>query len=145
VVKNACDYTAATGATTVDMLGHSMKAVALDKGGKLTYRFYADMPSAVLRVALIPTQANDKGDIRFSVSVDGGEPQVFSLKEPFRSERWKLNVLRGQALRTMDVSLPAGNHTVQIEALDDHIVVDQWMIDSFKDRHFYLFPVKPAM
>lgn len=145
VVKNACDYSEATGATPVQMLGHSMKAVALDKGGRLTYRFYADAPDAVLRLALIPTQANDDGDIRFSVRVDGGQPQVFSLKEPYRSEGWKQNVLRGQALRTMDVHLVAGSHTLEIEALDDHIVVDQWMIDKYKDRQFYLFPVKPAL
>ncbi len=146
VVYNACNYQTATeGAQPVEMLGHSMKAVQLPKGGSLTYRFYAKPGEAVLYTALIPTQANDKGDIRYSVSIDGGEPVVYSLKEPFRSERWKVNVLRGQALRTMPVTLKGSNHTLVITALDDHIVVDQWMIDYKQDRNFYMFPVKAAM
>ena len=94
---------------------------------------------------MIPTQASDKGDIRYSVSVDGGEPVVISLKEPFRSERWKVNVLRGQALRSTPVTLTGSNHTLVITALDEHIVVDQWMMDYNSNRSFYMLPVKPAM
>ena len=64
------------------------------------------------------------------------QPQV----EPFRSERWKQNVLRGQAVRKMPVSIAKGEHTVSIRALDDHIVIDQWMMDFKPLRHSYLFP-----
>lgn len=145
IARNACDYQKAPqGAQTIQMLGHSMKAVALPKGGTLDYSFeVAKDGDAELRIALIPTQPNDNGDLRFSVSVDGAEPTVFSLKEPFRSERWKLNVLRGQAVRTLPLGgLKAGAHTLAIKALDDHIVVDQWMVDTKPGRKFYLFPVK---
>lgn len=146
VVCNACDYQSATeGVQPVEMLGHSMKAVQLPKGGSLTYNFYAKPGTAVLYTAMIPTQASDKGDIRYSVSVDGGEPVVISLKEPFRSERWKVNVLRGQALRSTPVTLTGSNHTLVITALDEHIVVDQWMIDYEPNRSFYMLPVNPAM
>lgn len=96
----------------------------------------------MLRVALIPTQPNDKGDLRFSVSVDGAEPTVYSLKEPFRSERWKLNVLRGQAVRELKLAgLKAGKHSLVIKALDNHVIIDQWMVDYDWNRKFYLFPV----
>ena len=64
------------------------------------------------------------------MSIDGGKPVVFSLKEPYRSERWKLNVLRGQAVRELPLELSAGRHTLVIEALDDHIVVDEWRIEG---------------
>ncbi len=145
IVSNACDYASATkGAETVEMLGHSMKAVSLPKDGTLTYKFTTTKSGqCVLRTALIPTQPNDDGDIRYSVSIDGGAPTVYSLKEKFRSEQWKLNVLRGQALRELSIdNLPAGDHTLVIKALDDHIVVDQWMIDYKPNRKFYLFPVE---
>ncbi len=145
VARNACDYSEATaGAETVQMLGHSMNAVALPKGGTLSYTFSTDTTAdAELRVALIPTQPNDNGDLRFSVSIDGAEPTVFSLKEPFRSERWKLNVLRGQAVRSLQLKgIKAGGHSLSIRALDDHIVVDQWMVDFQPGRKFYLFPVE---
>lgn len=146
VVRNACDYTTASqGATTVEMLGHSMKAVALPKGGQLTYQFYAGEGNAVIRTAFIPTQPNDGGDLRVAVSIDGGTPTVYSLREPYRSERWKVNVLRGQAVRTDPVHLSAGTHTLTIKALDDNVVIDQWMIDYNPDRLFYMFPVRPAL
>ena len=121
--------TASDGAVKIQMLGHSMNAVSLPKDGCLTYRFtVAEAGDYVLRTALIPTQAVDSGDIRYSVSVDGAEPVAYSLKEPFRSEEWKRNVLRGQALRDLPVRLATGAHTVTLRALDEHIVVDQLCI-----------------
>ncbi len=109
----------------------------------MTYSFTAEKEGdAVLRLALIPTQPNDNGDLRFSVSVDGGTPEVFTLKEPFRSENWKKNVLRGQALRELPVRLTEGEHQFTITALDPHIIVDQWMVDFKPGRKFYLFPIK---
>lgn len=114
---------------TVQMLGHSMNAVALPKDGSLTYRFEVEKPGDyTLYTAMIPTQPNDNGDLRYSVSIDGGEPTVFNLKEPFRSEQWKQNVLRGQALREQNIHLSAGQHTMTIRALDAHIVFDQWWL-----------------
>lgn len=134
---------ASDGATVVKMLGHSMNAVALPKDGELMYEFTSDEEGmAELRIALIPTQPNDKGDLRFCVAVDGGTPTIFSLKEKFRSEGWKQNVLRGQAVKTLNIdNLSKGYHTITIKALDPHIVVDQWMIDYNIGRKFYLFPV----
>ncbi|MBQ9640104.1 MAG: glycosyl hydrolase 115 family protein [Bacteroidaceae bacterium] len=143
IVRNASQYTTATsGAQPIQMLGHSMNAVSLPRGGTLTYEIDLTRPlKGVLRTATIPTQANDKGDIRYSVSIDGAAPTAYSLKEPFRSERWKQNVLRGQALRTLNVDLTAGRHTLTITALDDHIIIDQWMLDPKADRKFYVFPI----
>lgn len=144
IARNASDYQQASeGAEVVQMLGHSMHAVTLPKNGSLSYSFETEKEGdAILRIALIPTQPNDKGDLRFSVSVDGAKPTVFSLKEPFRSEQWKLNVLRGQAIRELLLEkLKSGSHTLVVKALDHHVVVDQWMIDYDKNRQFYLFPV----
>lgn len=145
IARNACDWQRASAtASLVDMLGHSMRAVNLPQGDSLVYQFNtAQADSALLRIALIPTQPNDNGDLRFSVSIDGGKPTVFNLKEPFRSEPWKQQVLRGQAVKTLRLKdLKAGEHTLVIQALDPHILVDQWMIDFKPDRKFYLFPVE---
>ena len=144
IARHAADWSqASAGAQPIQMLGHSMKAVSLPREGVLTYEFETEKEGeAVVRVALIPTQPNDGGDLRFSVSIDGGEPQLFSLKEPFRSEGWKQHVLRGQAVKvTAPQQLTAGRHTLTIRALDHSIVVDQWMVDFHPSRPFYLFPV----
>ena len=144
IASNASQWDKADdGAVCVQALGHSMNAVRLSKGKTLTYTFVSENEGeALLRIALVPTQPNDTGDLRFSVSIDSGEPQVFSLKEPFRSERWKLNVLRQQAVRELPVKMGKGKHTLTIKALDNHIVLDQWMIDFDTNRKFYVFPVE---
>lgn len=144
IARNACQYTTATtGIETTKMLGHSMNAVSIPKGGSLTFAFETEQEgNATLYTALIPTQPTDGKDLRYAVSIDGGEETVYSLKEPFRSEGWKQNVLRCQTMRKTDVQLTKGNHTLTIRAIDDNIVVDQWMIDYKTDRKFYLFPVR---
>lgn len=140
---DACDFTSSSvPVRPVENLGHSNRAVPVAKGESLHYGFSLERSGqAVLRVAVIPTQANDRGDIRFSVSLDGGAPQVHSIKEPYRSEQWKRNVTRGQAVAVFPVELAAGSHTLTLSALDDHIIFDQWMVDFQPERKFYLFPL----
>lgn len=126
------------------MLGHSMQAVPLPKGESLSYVFNcARDGEALLRTAVIPTQPNDRGDIRYSVQIDNTAPQVVSFREKGRTDKWKQNVLRGQAVSNILCKLSAGRHTLKITALDDHVIIDQWMVDFDKDRKFYVFPVQP--
>lgn len=144
VAGNACDYMQASGGVQpIQMLGHSMNAVAIPKNGELIYEFEAGQPcDALLYTAMIPTQPNDKGDLRYSVQIDRQSPVVISLKEPYRSEPWKQNVLRGQALRKIPVHLTEGRHRLSIKALDDHIIADQWLVDFTGKSEFYVIPVK---
>lgn len=144
IACNACDYDAASkGCQLIQMLGHSMNAVAVPKGGEIVYHFTTQNDGeATLYTAMIPTQPNDKGDLRYSISIDGSEPVTISLKEKFRSEFWKKSVLRGQALKDTSVTLKKGQHTLTIRALDEHIIIDQWMIDFKKGRKFYVIPAK---
>ncbi len=143
VVMNAESYSDVKGsATKVGMLGHSMNSVSLDKGSALTYEFdVKEEADGVIRIATIPTHAIDGEDVRYSVSIDGSKPEIFSIKEPFRSERWKDNVMRGQTIRIIPASLKAGKHKIEIKALDENIVIDQWMWDPEPNRNFYLFPI----
>ncbi|MGC4235269.1 MAG: glycosyl hydrolase 115 family protein [Niabella sp.] len=145
IARNASSFMhSSTAVQPVRMLGHSMNAVPLPKGGSLIYEFHSEQGGdAVLRTAVIPTQPNDRGDIRFSVQIDNEQPQVISFRENGRTETWKRNVLRGQAVKTTGHAITAGKHTLKITALDDHVVIDQWMLDFNKDRKFYAFPVNP--
>ena len=145
IARNAARYTRVSGeAAPIQALGHSMKAVALAPGSTLVYEF--DSPwegEAMLRTAVIPTHPSGAGNIRFSVSVDGEEPQVCSFKEGYRSEAWKHNVLRGQAVRQTTHRLSKGRHRLEIRALDETVIVDQWMFDFKPERKFYVFPLRP--
>lgn len=142
VSRKASDYDRLNGeAAPVAMLGHSMNAVDLKKGSSLHYDFdVLEDADGVVRVAAIPTHSLDGEDVRYSVSVDGSDPVVFNLKEPFRSEQWKQNVMRGQNVRSIPAKLSKGRHSLEIKALDDNIVIDQWMWDDKPSRKFYLFP-----
>ncbi|MBQ7662219.1 MAG: glycosyl hydrolase 115 family protein [Prevotella sp.] len=167
IARNACRYKSATeGVQTIQMLGHSMNAVSIPKGGEVVYEFETSPdPSeggeglahsesersssplgrsgeVILYTAMIPTQPNDKGDLRYQVTIDDQEPVVISLKEKYRSEFWKQSVLRGQALKQTTVKIGKGKHTLKIKALDDHIIMDQWMIDFKTDRKFYMIPAR---
>lgn len=142
VSRNACQWTSATaGCQPIEMLGHSGRAVAIPKGGETVYEFETLQDgAATLYTAMIPTQPNDKGDLRYTVQIDNEPAQTISLKEKYRSESWKLNVLRGQALKQTAVSVTKGRHTLRIRALDDHVIADQWMLDFKPDRKFYVIP-----
>ena len=149
VARNACHYQASyplslegAGGGPIQILGHSMNAVSIPKGGELTYEFETQQEGeAVLYTAMIPTQPNDKGDLRYQVQIDNEAPIVISLKEKYRSEFWKVSVLRGQALKQTPVKLSKGSHTLKVKALDDHIIMDQWLLDFKKGRKFYVIPV----
>jgi hypothetical protein len=119
-----------------------VSAVAAGRGAALLYDVdVADSCAATLTVALIPTHPTDRGDLRCSIQWDDDAPQVCSIREGFRTEPWKENVLRAQALRTVPLALTPGRHTLKITALDDHIIVDQWFLDlTGAGRRPYPFP-----
>ncbi|HNX87546.1 MAG TPA: glycosyl hydrolase 115 family protein [Paludibacteraceae bacterium] len=146
IARNACHFTrAGKQVKSIQMLGHSMNAVSLPRSESVSFEF--DCPwegEAVLRTAVIPTQPNDKGDIRFSVQIDDEKPKIISFRERGRTETWKNNVLRAQAVKTTGYTLLKGKHTLTITALDNHVLIDQWMIDFKKNRKFYVFPLTPA-
>ncbi|MBR1415602.1 MAG: glycosyl hydrolase 115 family protein [Prevotella sp.] len=144
VACNAADHDAASqGCQAIQMLGHSGNAVAIPQGGELVYHFTTQKEgAAVLYTAMIPTQPNDRGDLRYSVQLDEAEPVVISLKTPYRSDYWKQSVLRGQTLKVTPVQVQKDHHTLRIRALDDHIIIDQWMLDFQQNRKFYVIPAQ---
>jgi hypothetical protein len=143
--RTAASYDRMEGAAPmlIDQLGHSSRAVATPAGTALTYEFDARMSGdATLTVALIPTHPLDRGDLRFSIRIDDGEEQVCSIREGFRTEPWKQNVLRGQVLRRVPVTLTAGAHRLMLRALDDNIVFDEWIVDFVQERKYYVIPTE---
>ena len=155
IAKNAWEWSKATesplaqaevrGAekiTVRPLLGHSGKAVKLPKGASLSYDFYSDKSGdARFTIAVVPCFLNAVKDMRVSVSIDRGEPVICQLKEVYNSKDWKFDLWRGQTLKSFYVTLPGGNHNVTIKALDDNVLIDQWVLDYDVDREYYVFPV----
>ena len=146
IVLNASSYTRASdGIFSIQSLGHSMNSVSLPKGKSITFDIDSNIEGeVVLRTAVIPTHPNDTGDIRFSVRMNNEPEQTCSFKEGFRTESWKENVLRGQAIRNTNHSIKKGKQSITITALDNHVLIDQLMIDLKPNRKFYVYPIEAA-
>lgn len=161
IAKNACDWTTTTPAPSVkgadansmskkssesiqllSLLGHSNRAVKLPKGASLNYTFYTSQSGdARFTLAAIPNYMSGVKNMRVSVSIDHAEPVELEINEAYNGKQWKLDLWRGQTLRNFYVTLPSGNHSIEIQALDDHVILDQWILDYDVDREYYVIPV----
>lgn len=139
--KQAASQQAAV--TLIPFLGHSQKAVLLAKGTTLRYGIDTDASGdARFTLAAIPDYANNLGDRRVSVSIDKATPVIISLKDAYKQKDWKFDIWRGQILKNFFVTLGEGYHTIEIKALDDNVILDQWALDFDVDREYYVIPVK---
>ncbi len=111
-------------------LGYERKAAGIRKGSSLTFAFddYGK-DSVEVEIRLLPSHPLDEKQLRFAISVDEAVPQTVSYETKGRSEEWKENVLRNQAIRK--VTLPINkqaSHKLVITALDEGMVLDQVII-----------------
>lgn len=108
-------------------LGYERKAAGIRKGSSLTFAFddYGK-DSVEVEIRLLPSHPLDEKQLRFAISVDEAVPQTVSYETKGRSEEWKENILRNQAIRK--VTLPINkqaSHKLVITALDEGVVLDQ--------------------
>jgi Glycosyl hydrolase family 115/Gylcosyl hydrolase family 115 C-terminal domain len=112
---------------TIEGLGYAGKAAVLKKGSALTYQLEELTADTVLvEVHLLPSHPVEGKQLRFTIEFDGTVVENVSYKTQGRSEEWKENVLRNQAIR--EFSFPVGKkspHTLKITAIDEGVVIDQ--------------------
>lgn len=108
-------------------IGYEGKAVSLDQGQQLSFDFeYQSADSLVFEVCLLPNHPVEGEKLRFELSLDGGEGIVCSYQTKGRSEEWKMNVLRNQAICRVVLKPQATmNHRLKFKALDEGVVLDQ--------------------
>lgn len=111
-------------------LGYEGKAAEIRKGDALTFSFgNLKTDSVEVDIRLLPNHPVHGDKLRFSVSLDGAEPEVIAYETKGRSEEWKENVLRNQAIRK--IVLPVSDrksHQLVIRALDEGVILDQVML-----------------
>ena len=111
-------------------LGYEGRATGIRMNDALTFSFdnwKAD--SVEVDIRLLPNHPVRGEQLRFSISLDNAAPQVVSYETKGRSEEWKENVLRNQAIRK--ITLPVSgkkSHQLVIKALDEGVVLDQVML-----------------
>jgi len=125
---NGIDYKKFHGTKPV-VLGHGYerKAICMEKNTTVDYVFKAKAGKKItIQIALAANHPVEGKNIRFSVSIDNDAEQVIDFRTEGRSEEWKLNVLRNQAIRKIDFEFKnAGKHILKIKAIDEAVVVDQ--------------------
>lgn len=108
-------------------LGYEGGAAAIPQGASLTFAFddYGK-DSVEVEIRLLPNHPLDDKQLRFAIALDEAAPQNVAYETKGRSEEWKENVLRNQAIRR--VTLPVDkrkHHKLVITALDEGVVLDQ--------------------
>jgi hypothetical protein len=126
---NAMDCTAGN-PLQCEGLGYEGKAAGIGKNTSLTFAFDDWKTDSVeVEIRLLPNHPMDEKQLRFTLSVDKSASQTVSYETKGRSEEWKENVLRNQAIRK--VKLPVNkrkSHKLVIKALDEGVVLDQIML-----------------
>lgn len=132
--KAACQWNGADAkkgnAVVCEGLGYEGKAAEIRKGDALTF-YFGNLKTDLLEVdiRLLPNHPVQGDKLRISVSLDGAEPEVIAYETEGRSEEWKENVLRNQAIRK--IVLPVSgkkSHQLVIKALDEGGILDQIML-----------------
>ena len=132
--KAVCQWNAAEAkkgnAIVCEGLGYEGKAAEIRKGDALTFSFgNLKTDSVEVDIRLLPNHPVHGDKLRFTVSLDGAEPEVIAYETKGRSEEWKENVLRNQAIRKIVLPVTGKkSHQLVIKALDEGVILDQVML-----------------
>ncbi len=132
--KAACQWNGAEAkkgnAIVCEGLGYEGKAAEIRKGDALTFSFgNLKTDSVEVDIRLLPNHPVHGDKLRFTVSLDGAEPEVIAYETKGRSEEWKENVLRNQAIRKIVLPVTGKkSHQLVIKALDEGVILDQVML-----------------
>ncbi|MBE6291443.1 MAG: hypothetical protein E7091_03380 [Bacteroidales bacterium] len=104
-------------------LGYSRQAVPLTIGD--TLELIVESADSIV-LAFVPNHPVQSKEMRVRISLDRHKPHVINIATYGRSETWKRNVKRNLALCPLPFgSISEGRHTLTIEALDPHIILDE--------------------
>lgn len=126
-IANGTEYANTNGVQKiVEGLGYDNQVLEMEQGSTVSYKL-KKLPADTItvEVRLLPTHPVKGDKLRFGISLDDGEMKEVSYQTRGRSEEWKQNVLRNQAIRR--VTLPVGKKpaVLHITALDEGVVLDQ--------------------
>lgn len=114
-------------------IGYEGKAIAITKEKSITFEFPGCPSDSIeVEICLLPSHPVEGTQLRFTVTLDGKETSPVHYETQGRSEEWKENVLRNQAVRR--VILPVRKkktNRLVIKALDEGVVLDQVSVYPF--------------
>lgn len=123
---NGVDYVKGS-SEKMEGLGYEGKAVAVKKGAELTFEFDKWKGDSIeVEIRLLPNHPINGDSLYFAISLDGEDPQIIAYETKGRSEEWKENVLRNQAIRRLFLPvIHKKSHQLTFSALNEGVVLDQ--------------------
>lgn len=108
-------------------LGYEGKAVAVAKDMEVAFDFNDWKADSVeVEVRLLPNHPVNGRQLRFTLALDGKVMPPVTFETKGRSEEWKENVLRNQAVRRFVLPVVHGaSHKLVFTALDEGVILDQ--------------------
>ena len=93
-----------------------------------------DADTLQVEVRLLPTHALEGDSLRFRLQVDGWKSPVTNYETYGRSEEWKQNVLRNQAVRRFSVPIDRHRkrHSIRFRDIDPGIVLQEIVVRDKK-------------
>lgn len=136
-VLNGADYETTSDEQIIyEGLGYGEKATSIKKGSSVTYRLERLLADSVyIELRLLPGHPVAGNKLRLEVVFDNHPAEVIEYQTRGRSEEWKENVLRNQAIRCLAFpGIKKRQHIVRLTALDSGVVLDQILIYQNRER-----------
>ena len=134
--QNAVQVASATAASKVD--------TTFKTNASLTYKFNFEeaIQKPQITITAIPNHPiNGDQKLRLGIQIDKGDINLIDFKTSGRSETWKLNVLRNQARKSIELEeLSAGKHTLTIYVIDPGVILDYFVITQSGNPIPYTLP-----
>lgn len=128
---NGNQYDHFDGSEPVELgLGYQRAAIGLEKGARVFYPIEPGSGDSVsVEIALLPVHPVEGKTLRYSIKLGEEPEQIVDFHTEGRSETWKLNVLRNQAITTTRLKIPESRKTfIELKAIDEGLVIDQLTI-----------------
>ena len=119
-------------------LGYEGKAAMVEAGQSIFFDFdgrgCCDASDSILvEVSLLPYHPIGGSTLRLQVSIDQNPALIADYATRGRSEEWKENVLWNRATRRFRFPIrPGKQHTIELKAIDQGIVIDQVNISAME-------------
>ncbi|MFV0289561.1 MAG: glycosyl hydrolase 115 family protein [Mangrovibacterium sp.] len=114
-------------------LGYQRAAIYLPKRSTVCYEIQSiDADSLVVEIDLAPNHPVSGEQIRYTITIDDDQAITVNYATEGRSEEWKQNVLRNQAIRqTKHAIQQSKKHLIKLTAQDEGVVIDQIKIRKY--------------
>ncbi len=126
---NGTDYSdTSTPQYSTQFLGYEGKALAIQKGSSVSFDLNKlSTDSICVEIHLLPNHPINNDKLSFEVSFENNT-ETIEYQTYGRTEEWKQNVLRNQAIRTVIFPVKNKKQTLSIKAIDEGVVLDQIFI-----------------